>query len=117
MRIPGHVDMTHDAALVLAQSVADRNNARVAELAQAGVGLDPGIYLERRLAAFSELLLDDDQRAALELLYQEALERQLASDDVLEAERVARQSKLLAPAGAFAAAAAGHPSSPHGRTI
>jgi hypothetical protein len=101
MKVGKHVEMTRDAVLLTAGDVDARNQAELARLAQLGVGIAPDVLTERRLHALVELLLDTDQQAALELLYQEALERFLTSPAIAEAEKAARQAHLLAPASAF----------------
>lgn len=108
MKVPGHVDMTRDAVLLTAADVGAECSAIVAELAATGVNVDVSVYLERRLQALIETLLDDDHQALLELAYQEKLRDWLTSPDIDAARTAARHARLLAPPGAFHDAANGH---------
>lgn len=110
MHVPGHVDMTRDAVLLTAEGVRQENDDRLAYLATCGVGVSPDVLTERRVQALVEMVLpDEDQRALLELAYQEKLREWLHSEPIDDAIRQARQARLLAPPGAFSAAANGHP--------
>ena len=87
--------MTRDAVLLTAQQTAEKVDALVRDALAEGVAVGPEFYVERRLQALVDMLLpDEDDRARLELAYQESLHRALeaALPDAISA---ARQQRLL----------------------
>jgi len=84
--------MTRDAKLIAARKLGEENDERVNNMAKQGAHIESIGWLVMRLESFIVAMLDEDQRADLELEYQERVKAQLDGVEAaaLEAARRAR---------------------------
>ena len=97
MKVPGHVDMTRDAVLLTAAERAQEVEQLIADAAREGIVIGMEWLVERRLETLIRTLLPgEDERALLELAYQE-LALESLTDVLPEARAAARRARLLQP--------------------
>lgn len=101
LELPERVPMTRRAKLITAERLRVANGEADERLQARGIVLDPAFFVERRLVALeSMMLVDDDERAELELRYQELLAAALARVPEIAAAQERRALLLAPPNGA-----------------